>query len=156
MKPEEFPLEEMEKFPYARILADHNLEDRREYHAKDLWELEIKQLLPKIDPVDYFRTTGEATIKLKKLEHDLFALIGSVKRISHTLDKLKGDNAYLETQWIDGHLLMKIKNPRKNKEFKMAALEENFAYGSKKKRETKSESGTTEAESGTTESSETT
>lgn len=134
MKPEEYSWKEIEEFPYAKISIE-DLEERRAYHPKDMWEFEIGKLLAPINPIDYFRTTGEAIIKLRKLEHDVYALVGNIRRILNVFEKLRGTNAYLETQWNEGRLLIKIKNPRKNKESKVAALEENFAYGPKKKRE---------------------
>lgn len=124
-----YTYDEMEEFPYAKVSLSKNGEERRPYHKKDIWELDIDDLLKAVDPKDYFCTTGEAVIKTKKLEADLFAMAGLARKLRNTLVKLRGENVYLETQWSDGRLLLKAKNPRKNKEEKAKALEENFTYG---------------------------
>jgi hypothetical protein len=97
-----------------------------------VWELEITKLLPLIDPLQYFRTTGEGVLKMRRLEADLFAAAGQARRLGNILEKLKDDNIYLETQWQDGRLLLKAKNPRKNKESKLKALQENFQASKEK------------------------
>lgn len=126
-----FTYDEMEELPYARIKLNKTGEERRSYHKKDVWELDITTLVEAVDPEDYFCTTGEAVIKTRKLEADLFAAAGVARKLGNILRKLRGENIYLETQWIGGRLLLKAKNPRKNKEEKAKALEENFQYGRK-------------------------
>jgi hypothetical protein len=127
----EFTFEEMEDMPYAKVMLSGK-EDRRPYHPKNVWELDIQELISgQIDPLQYFRTTGEAIIKMRKLEADLFQMAGLARKVGNILEKLRGENIYLETQWSDGRLLLKAKNPRKNKEEKAKALQENFEYGKK-------------------------
>lgn len=126
-----FSYEEMQDFPFAKIKLNKSGEERRAYHKKDVWELDITDFIKAIDPTDYFCTTGEACIKTRKLEADLFAAAGIARKLGNILEKLRGENVYLETHWTDGRLLLKAKNPRKNKEEKAQALEENFEYGRK-------------------------
>ena len=124
-----YSYDEIEKFPYAKVTAKGEI--RRPYHKKDVWELDVKELFKAVNPLDFFRTTGDAVIKSKALEAELFAAAGVARRIGNVLVKLRGDNVYFETAWIDGRLLVKSKNPRKNKEEKAKALQENFQYGKK-------------------------
>lgn len=126
-----FTYEEMQDMPFAKVVLNKQGEERRPYHKKDIWELDLTDLIKGIDPKDYFCTTGEACIKAKALEADLFATAGLARKLCNTLKKLRGENVYLETQWSDGRLLLKAKNPRKNKEEKAKALEENFIHGNK-------------------------
>jgi hypothetical protein len=126
-----FSYKETEEVPYATIKISKTGEERRVYHKKGVWELDITTLIDSVDPADYFCTTGEAVIKMRKLEADLFAAAGIARKLGNILRKLRGENVYLETQWIGGKLLLKAKNPRKNKEEKAKALEENFKYGRK-------------------------
>jgi len=121
---EEYTYDQMQSEPYAKVTPAG--EDRHEYQPRDVWELEITKLLPSIDPLQYFRTTGEGVLKMRRLEADLFAAAGQARKLGNILEKLKDDNVYLETQWQDGRLLLKAKNPRKNKESKLKALKENF------------------------------
>ena len=127
-----FTYNEMEELPYATVKLNKKCEERRPYHKKNIWTLDISEFIKPIDPADYFCTTGEAVIKLRKLEADLFAAAGIARKLGNTLKKLRGEYVYLETQWTGGHLLLKAKNPRTNKEEKARALEENFTYGRKK------------------------
>lgn len=128
---QEFSYDEIESFPYAKVSLNKSGEERRTYHKEEIWELDITTMIKNIDPVDYFCTTGEAVIKMRKLEADLFAAAGTARKLGNILKKLRGENVYLETQWSDGRLLLKAKNPRKNKEEKVKALEENFIHGRK-------------------------
>ena len=126
-----FTYEQMEAVPFAKVILKKAGEERRAYHKKLVWEFDITKLIDPIDPADYFCTTGEACIKIRKLEADLFAAAGVARKLGNILRKLRGENIYLETQWIGGRLLLKAKNPRKNKEEKAKALEENFEHGRK-------------------------
>lgn len=133
---DEFSYDERQNMPYARITPDG--EERRSYHPSEVWELELAKLLEAVAPLDYFRTTGEAIHKIRKLEKDLFVAAGRARKLGNVLQKLKGENIYLETCWTDGRLLLKAKNPRKNREAKLQALQENFAFGDKTKAPTES------------------
>lgn len=128
-KDHEYTYDEMQEFPYAKVVLSKMGEERRSYHKKDIWELDLTEILKTINPKDYFCTTGEAVIKARMLEADLFAMAGLARKLKNVLEKLRGENIYLETHWDDGRLLLKAKNPRKNKEEKAKALEENFTYG---------------------------
>ena len=130
-KNSDFTFEQMQEMPYAKIKLSSK-EERRSYHPKNVWELDVPNIIPgSIDPMKYFRTTGEAIIKMRKLEADLFQMAGLARKVGNILEKLRGENIYLETQWNNGRLLLKAKNPRKNKEEKAKALQENFAHGKK-------------------------
>jgi hypothetical protein len=126
-----FSYDEMQEFPFAKISLNKHGEDRKAYQKDDIWELDLTDLIKIVDPSNYFCTTGEAVIKAKALEADLFASAGLARKLGNILRKLRGENVYLETQWCDGRLLLKAKNPRKNKEEKAKALEENFIHGKK-------------------------
>lgn len=128
---DDFTWQERQDMPYAKITVKG--ENRRPYHPKKVWEFDLSEFLNAIDPADYFSTTGEAILKMRKLEKDLFVMAGKARKIGNVLNKLKGENVYFETCWTDGRLLVKAKNPRKNKEEKLLALHENFMYGDKKK-----------------------
>ena len=120
----DYTIEDIEEQPFAKV--EVNGENRRAYQPNDVWELDLNLFVKKVDPTDYFVTTGEATLKARKLEADLFAMAGRARKLVNILLKLKGDNVYLETSWQEGRLLIKTKNPRKNIEEKVKALEENF------------------------------
>jgi len=126
-----FTYSEMEEMPYAKVILKKAGEIRRAYHKKGVWELDITDFITAIDPKDYFCTTGEACIKTRKLEADLFAAAGIARKLGNVLKKLKNEDIYLETAWVNGRLLLKAKNPRKNKEEKALALEQNFEHGRK-------------------------
>lgn len=120
---QEFTYEETVNEPYAKVTASG--ENRKGFQPKNVWELDLADFVDAIDPIDYFRSTGEAILKIRRLEADLFAAAGQARKIGNVLDKLKGENVYLETQWNDNRLLLKAKNPRKNRESKVQALKEN-------------------------------
>jgi len=123
----EYTYDEMSDVPFAIVTKSE--EDRRLYQPKGVWELDISLFVETIDPADYFITSGEAIIKARKLEADLFKAAGKARKLVNILNKIKGDNVYLETSWHEGRLILKTKNPRKNPEDKVKALEENFVNG---------------------------
>ena len=82
-----FTFKERQDMPYARVTAKG--ENRRSYHQKKVWEFELKEFLSKIDPDDYFATTGEAILKMRKLEKDLFVEARKARKIGNILNKLK-------------------------------------------------------------------
>lgn len=124
---QEYTIDDMDKLPYAKITLGG--EYRKPYHKHGVWELDIDELFDNITPKSYFYTTGEACVKMKKLEMDLLNAAKKAKKLVDTLTKLKGDNVYLETQWENGKLILKTKNPRKNHKDKLEALKKNFMYG---------------------------
>lgn len=124
--------QEKQDMPYAKVTMKG--ENRRSYHPKKVWEFNLLDFLSKIDPADYYSTTGEAVLKMRKLEKDLFVMAGQARKIGNVIQKLKDEHVYMETCWTDGRLLLKAKNPRKNKEEKREALHNNFDYGNKSKK----------------------
>ena len=86
----------------------------QKHHAKDIWELDLSDFKA-VNPIDYFRTSGEAVEKAKQLEKDAWKLAGQVRRFRHLLEKTRGKAVYLEVSWHEGMLLAKAKNPRKRK-----------------------------------------
>lgn len=89
---------------------------------------------PSLDPHDYFVTSGDALAKAIKLEMDLYALSGAIRRMRNKrykdylsavcscagrcrslvnkLRQAKGDDCFLETEWRDKTLVVIPKNPR--------------------------------------------
>lgn len=128
MEQEEFTYEDRQETPYAKVTMDDGVE-RRDYQPKNTWELDLHTFVKKIDPDDFFATSGEATLKARKLEKDLFKMAGRARKLVNQLEKLKGEDVYLEMTWHEGRLILKAKNPRKNPVEKLKALEENFCYG---------------------------
>lgn len=128
-KKDDFTYQQKQDEPYAKIVQGG--EDRKSYQPKDTWELNVDNFVESIDPNDYFVTSGEAVIKARKLEADLFQAAGKARKLVNTLKKLKDTNVYLESSWHDSRLILKAKNPRKNREDKLKALEENFEHGEK-------------------------
>tara|TARA_R100001244_G_scaffold25113_4_gene25592 strand:- start:55146 stop:55547 length:402 start_codon:yes stop_codon:yes gene_type:complete len=128
-KNDNFTFKEKEEMPFAKVTKKG--EARKDFHPKNTWEFDITEFLEDVIPKDYFATTGEAVVKMRKLENDLFAQAGLARKLGNTLEKLKGENIYMETCWTGGRLLLKAKNPRKNREAKLEALWENFEGGKK-------------------------
>jgi hypothetical protein len=113
-KDEERPLHEQQDIePYAKVTSAG--EKRKEFHTKGVWQFDITEFMSPIVPANYFKTTGEAIQKITKLKQDLLQQVAMAERLKTTLTKLRGGNVYLETQWNDGRLLLKVKNPRKAK-----------------------------------------
>lgn len=112
MSDNEVPLyQEIEDNPYAKVTLTG--EQRQPFHVKGVWHFEIASFMKPVDPINYFKTTGEAIQKMTKLEADLQKQLATARKVRAVLEKLRGGNAYLETQWNNSRLLLKIKNPRK-------------------------------------------
>lgn len=72
-----------------------------------------------IDPRTYFVTSGEAVRKAEQLEKDIWLMAGKARQLRNLLKKAREKAVYLETEWNDGRLILKRKNPRnKGKEEK--------------------------------------
>lgn len=79
--------------------------------SKKAWIIEIDKY-KKIDPREYFVTTGEATVKIEVLLDDLKDLTKEMKNLQKELTKTKDESDYLETCWEDGNLIVKKKEKR--------------------------------------------
>jgi hypothetical protein len=120
---DETPLyQEIDSEPYAKVIMGG--EERKDFHTKGVWHFEIDKFMAPVVPANYFKTTGEAIQKLNKLKLDLLQQVAMAERLKVTLTKLRGSNVYLETQWNDGKLLLKVKNPRKAKPDQAEATED--------------------------------
>lgn len=98
--------------PYVEPEKYASLGDEPQAHQpKNAWKVPINNFKP-IDPKSYFITSGEATVKVKKLEEDAWRLAGAIRSLRMQLEKTKGVNKYLETSWDEGRLIVKQKNPR--------------------------------------------
>lgn len=87
--------------------------------SKKAWVVLIDEY-KKIDPKQYFITTGEGTVKVKVLIDDIKVLLKEAQKLQKQLIKTKGESDYLETCWEDGKLIMK----KKERRIKGAAVEE--------------------------------
>jgi len=96
------------------------------------------EVLTGINPADYFITSGDAVSKATMLEKEMWALAGVAQKqlstskvkahkqfvaalwaaagkcrtLVNKLKKVRGDALWLETEWIDHHLICRPKNPR--------------------------------------------
>ncbi|MEM3097480.1 MAG: hypothetical protein QXU32_02005 [Nitrososphaerales archaeon] len=85
------------------------------HQPDDIYELVLSEFVSAIDPKNYFVTSGEAIQKAKKLEQDLWHMAGEARKLRRLLEKARGSAVYLETEWQDGHLILRRKNPRSKK-----------------------------------------
>ena len=81
--------------------------------TKGAWHLDVSEYLSPIDPHTYFQTSGEAIAKTDKLILDLQEQLKQARKLKRVLIKTRDTNKYLETEWIDGGLVLKTKNTRK-------------------------------------------
>jgi len=79
--------------------------------SKKAWIFEVDKL-KKIDPRQYFVTTGEATVKIKVLIEDLKESLKNAKKLEKEFADTKGESDYLETCWEDKKLILKKKEKR--------------------------------------------
>lgn len=92
------------------------LGERREEHQPDgIYELILSEFVTAIDPKTYFVTSGEAVRKAEQLAKDLWKMAGQAQKLQNYLKKARGPAVYLETEWNDGRLILKRKNPRNPK-----------------------------------------
>jgi hypothetical protein len=91
------------------------------HQPKDAWQFNVLDFVPHIDPAKYFCTSGEAVIKAKKLEADLWAAAAKARKLGNILAKTRGKHKYLELtitgeRSSDGRqiMLVKTKDPRIN------------------------------------------
>ena len=99
----------IEAQPYA-LLGEDPLPGQ----PKGVWQLpEIRKDLPDISPAAYFITSGDGLKKAEKMVKDVYSLAVKVRSFRDKLKRAKGTKKYLETQWENGRLLIKIKMPRK-------------------------------------------
>lgn len=98
-------------------------EKRQSWQPEDVWELDISRYISgAIDPRRYFITSGEAAIKARRLEKDLFQAAGRARALAHALEKVRSNADYLETFWDDRKLLVKRKFRRRKIPPKVKAL----------------------------------
>jgi hypothetical protein len=87
---------------------------RQPNQPKEAWQFNVRDFVPHIDPQAYFCTSGEAVIKARKLEQDLWRAAASARRLANLLTKARGKHKYLELQ-ITGHgTICLTKDPRPN------------------------------------------
>ena len=110
----------VEPEPFTKL--GHNPEP---HQPQGVWEIDVKGSVPHIDPIMYFKTSGDAVIKARRLESDLWKAASAARKFGNLLEKVKDKNKYLETEWIsnlgssndgvtNGRLVVKTKNPRPN------------------------------------------
>lgn len=90
-------------------------EQAKDGEVKNAWQLDVSEHLSPVDPHTYFQTSGEAIAKTEKLISDISEQLKSAKKLKKKLEKVKANNKYLETEWVYGKLVLKIKNTRKGK-----------------------------------------
>lgn len=86
-------------------------EEPQKGQPKKIWTVPIDEY-QKIDPKEYFVTTGEATVKIDILLADIKELSNELRKLKRQLIKTKGDSDYLETCWESSELLIKKKEKR--------------------------------------------
>lgn len=90
-----------------------DIEDLNEIETTgNIHRLDIAQYVKAIDPTKYFHTSGDAICKTEKLIEDLQELVRNAKRLYAELVTIRGDNKYLETEFDNGSVIIRIKNPR--------------------------------------------
>ena len=102
--------EEMEETPFTPLGSE-----RQQHQPRNVFEVVLDEWIKGIDPRDYFITTGEAVQKAEVMEKELWKAAGNARRLVKALKLARAENKYLETEWREGRLLLKIKNPRKKK-----------------------------------------
>ena len=94
----------MNKYPIIGCVPSNN-------QSKKVWVVPIDKY-KKVDPRDYFITTGEAIVKIDVLLKDLKELTKNICKLKKSLIDAKGDSDYLETCWENNKLLVKKKDKR--------------------------------------------
>jgi hypothetical protein len=85
------------------------------HQPKEVWRIDVYGSVPHIDPMTYFMTSGEAVVKAKRLEADLWQAAAKARKFANLLQKTKGKNKYLELELVGGGIvLVKTKNSRPN------------------------------------------
>lgn len=90
-------------------------ERRLEHQPDGVYELVLSEFITELDPKTYFVTSGEAVRKAEQLEKDIWKMAGKARKLRNYLKKARGPAVYLETEWNDGMLVLKRKNPRNPK-----------------------------------------
>jgi hypothetical protein len=95
-------------------------EERQEEELKNVWQIPLDKdpktgIDPRkgVKPLDYFITTGEAVIKTEVMIKDTKALLRYAQNLLKKLRKSKEKAVYMETEWREGLLIVKQKNPKK-------------------------------------------
>jgi len=102
--------------PYVEPKPYAMLGHKPEPHQPDgIWVLDVLSSVPHIDPITYFKTSGDAVIKAERLEADLWQAAAKARCFANALRNAKGKNKHLETEWLgNGVLCCKVKNARPN------------------------------------------
>jgi hypothetical protein len=88
----------------------------KEHQPDGIYQLNMKEFMPAIDPNAYFVTSGEAVAKAERLEKDIWLMAGKARQLKNLLKKARGPAVYLETErHPDGSVILKRKNPRNPK-----------------------------------------
>lgn len=94
--------------PYCKIGGKKQL-----HQPEAIFELTLSDFFSgAIDPKTYFVTSGEAVRKAEQLEKDLWFAAGQARKLKNLLKTAREKAVYLETEWNDGRLILKRKNPR--------------------------------------------
>jgi hypothetical protein len=99
-----------ESEPFAQLGKKPELHQR-----KEAWKIDVRASVPHVDPMAYFMTSGEAVIKAKKLEADLWKAAAAARKFANLLEKARGKHKYLELELVGGGIaIVKTKDPRPN------------------------------------------
>lgn len=85
------------------------MQGRNEEHILDLAKFFTAT---EINPSNYYITSGEAVCKAEQLIKDLQEMLRNTKVLHKHLALLRGDNKYLETEYQNKLVILKVKNPR--------------------------------------------
>ena len=95
--------------------------DPQPNQPKDAWAFNVLDFVPHVNPIAYFSTSGEAVIKAKKLEADLWKAAAAARKFANILEKTRAKHKHLELEITgnrheDGRqiMLVKTKDPRPN------------------------------------------
>ena len=95
--------------------------DPQPHQPKDVWQFNVLDFVPHVNPANYYCTSGEAVTKAKKLEQDLWKAAAAARRFYNLMVKARAKHKYLELE-ITGMRtndncpvsLCKCKDPRPN------------------------------------------
>ncbi len=102
--------------------------ERQDGQPKNQWEVSLDVdektgIDPRLGvvPRDFFITTGEATVKTDFMIKAAQDLLKYARNLQKKFKKSKGESVYLETEWREGKLIVKNKNPKKGRSTKANA-----------------------------------
>jgi len=97
-------------------MSDKDLQTDEIETTGNIHKLDISKYAKAIDPSKYFYTSGDAICKTEKLIEDMQELLRNAKKLHAELIALRGDNKYLETEFDNGLVTIRIKNPRSSEQ----------------------------------------